>query len=334
MAALLVFASVFLAVLPMVAFLALVWWLDRYDREPLWLFGLTFLWGGVGGVIFGVMGSDVLLRLFSWLPVDPEVLGAVIVAPLAEEPAKALFLLFVLWNRHFDNMTDGFVYGAAAGLGFGMTENLLYFSSVAGSTAYMPAAEGLATYGMTVLIRTFYSAAMHATATSVVGASLGLARFRGCRALVVAGVVGMGMAMGIHALWNGLLTLDEVMGGDGRFATASFVLFPLELLMAFMVFQGCLLGESLSLKRELEGDDDVPAGHGRIVSSWFRRMGSAWVPKGVDRKAYIQVLTALGMRKRQARLARGADSTFYRDEVVRLRRRLRRLRGLDPDGRD
>jgi len=36
-------ASACLAVVPMVALLGVVWWLDRYTREPAWLFGLTFL---------------------------------------------------------------------------------------------------------------------------------------------------------------------------------------------------------------------------------------------------------------------------------------------------
>ena len=49
------------------------------------------------------------------------------IAPLIEEPAKALCLLALYRSREFDNATDGFVYGAAAGLGFGMTENFFYF---------------------------------------------------------------------------------------------------------------------------------------------------------------------------------------------------------------
>ena len=80
------------------------------------------------GVALGIAGDG--------LGVDPDtvaaMVGPVLVAPLVEEPCKALFLAYVIWNRHFDNMTDGFVYGAAAGLGFGMTENLLYFVSACG----------------------------------------------------------------------------------------------------------------------------------------------------------------------------------------------------------
>ena len=50
-------------------------------------------------------------------------------APLIEEPTKAIILFAIVRSRHFDNTTDGFVYGAAAGLGFAMTENFMYFGS-------------------------------------------------------------------------------------------------------------------------------------------------------------------------------------------------------------
>ena len=39
----LIACSVVCAVVPMLVFLATIWWMDRYDREPLWLLGLTFL---------------------------------------------------------------------------------------------------------------------------------------------------------------------------------------------------------------------------------------------------------------------------------------------------
>jgi len=326
---LLTLLSVFCATIPMLGFLVVVSWMDRYEREPIWLLGLTFLWGAVGSILVALIGSQI--AMLPLLPASAQVAdaaGAVVVAPLVEEPAKALFLLFVMWNRHFDNMTDGFVYGAAAGLGFGMTENFLYFASVASTGS-------LGAWLMTVVIRTFYSAVMHATATSIVGAALAFARFRGCALLVVAGVVGLGMAMGVHMLWNGLITLEEVIGSGGAFGLVNFLLFPLELLVIFVVFQVCLIEESFTIRRELAGEVDsglVPEGHPRIVSSWFLRWGRSWIPDGAPRARYIRTLTALAMRKRQVRSARGRRSVlFYRDEVDRLRRQLRRMLGDEED---
>lgn len=312
----------------MFGFLALIWWLDRYDREPVWLLGLTFLWGAVGAVGLAMVVSLVITALL--LPIlgvfevplltAQAVAGPVLVAPLVEEPAKAMILLVVMWNRHFDNMTDGFVYGAAAGLGFGMTENLMYFVSVSGDVE---------TWGSTVLIRTFYSAVMHATATAVVGASIGYARFRGLKGLALAGTTGLTLAIGVHALWNGLITLSGLTGGEGLF-TANLVLLPVEVAAVFLVFQVCLLEESRTIRRELEEEvraGRMPESHPRIIASWLQRLSSRWLPPTVDRDTYVQLATELAMRKKQVRLMGRRAPPFYVSEVRRLRARLSDLQG-------
>jgi RsiW-degrading membrane proteinase PrsW (M82 family) len=315
--------SMVCSVVPMVVFLAIVWWLDRYHREPIWLLVLTFLWGALGGVLFGIVGSLTLLTPLAAAPLSPEMsdaMGTVVVAPLAEEPAKALFLLVVLWNRQFDQMTDGFVYGAAAGLGFGMTENLMYFSSVA-------IAGDPATWVQTVIIRTLYSAVMHASATSIVGASLGFVRFRGWFALVIGGFVGLLLAMGMHALWNGLITLDALQGADGTLQAANMLIFPLEVLTLFVVFQVCLLDQSRAIRHELTEEAAaglVPRDHPAILASWLRRRQRDWLPKGVDHHRYVSAATTLALRKRQLKQA-GLQNEYYRDEVFRLRRRVKLL---------
>jgi RsiW-degrading membrane proteinase PrsW (M82 family) len=315
---LLLIPSVFFAVAPMLVFLSIVWWLDRYDREPIWLLLLTFLWGAIGGVLFGLVGSMTMLTPFL-LPglsgVNMDAVGAVLVAPLCEEPAKAIFLLIVLWNRCFDNTTDGFVYGAAAGLGFGMTENLLYFNSAAGGDLW--------SWGTTVVVRTFYSAVMHGLSTSLVGAALGFSRFRSWPALIASGILGLGAAMSVHALWNGLLTLDDAYGFGGMLHTLDLVIFPFEVLLAFCLFQLALFDEHRTLRKELEDEASrgtIPKDHPYILSSWIQRSRSHWVPPGLRKDRYIQASTALALRKRQAAMCPGPSGEFYRDEVYRLRR--------------
>ncbi len=324
---LLVLSSVF-ATLPMIALLGVVWWLDRYHREPLWLLGLTFLWGAVGGIAIALVFSSALLLPVELL--DPSgavsgAVGAVLVAPLVEEPAKALFLLFVLWTRELDNVTDGFIYGAAAGLGFGMTENFLYF----GSTSH-----DLATWLVTVIVRTLYSAVMHATASSVAGAFLGLARFRGLGAYLLLVPTGLLAAMGIHALWNGLLTLDAFVGLGGSGFLLNLVLFPLEFLMIFGILQACLAHEGWTIRRELALEaaeqGTLPADHAKILGSWLRRIAPGWLPAGVSKHQYVQTATTLAMRRWQARAASSRQSSsapYYEDEVARLRRKVRSLLG-------
>src|SRR5258706_16294451 len=64
-------ASLFLGFVPMFFFAAFVYWLDRYEKEPILLLGAGFFWGGgiaaggafiintaFGVAIFAVTGSE------------------------------------------------------------------------------------------------------------------------------------------------------------------------------------------------------------------------------------------------------------------------------------
>ncbi len=328
-------ASAICAVAPMLALLSVVWWLDRYTREPIWIYGLTFLWGGIGGVLIALVGNtaiDMLIgAVVGWVdalvPADLDWIaaaaGPVIVAPLIEEPAKAVFLLFVLWNRHFDNMNDGFVYGAAAGLGFGMTENFLYFAQ----TSQDPGA-----WMQTVVIRTAYSAVMHATSCSIVGAALAWGWFRGRIPFVLAGTAGLAIAMCVHALWNGILTIGELQARGDEALMLDLVVFPFEVLTVFALFQLTLWDESRTIRRELEEEvagGRLPAGHPGLIASWWsRNFTSDWLSPTLDRAMYLETATALAIRKSQLRLMGVRATPFYRDEVDRLRGQLARVQAM------
>lgn len=329
MALILLVLSTVASVFPMLSFLALIWWLDRHDREPVWLIALVFGWGAGGAITLGIVLSLLFsagIAVAATLVGGPEaatavatLTGPMVVAPLVEEPCKALVLLPVSRSRHFDNMTDGFVYGAAAGLGFGMTENLLYFST----------AEGLGAWLFMVVIRTFWSALMHGTATAMVGASLGLTRFHGLAARLAAGTVGLSLAIALHATWNGLVTLSAV-GERPELFLADVTLFPVFLLVTFVVFELCVLEESMTIRRELAEEAAsglLPADHPPIIASWFRRRGTRWLPVHVDRWAYIDAAATLAMRKKQHRQQGDGADPFYAHEVAALRNRVRELLG-------
>lgn len=328
---LLVVLSVFAATIPMLGFLALVWWLDRYDREPVWMVALTFLWGALGGAGLSLFGNTLIHFVIALVlgAESAEWMGPVIVAPLIEEPTKAVILLLVATSRYFDNTTDGFVYGAAAGLGFGMTENMLYFYQTS-QLAGFDLSHGVQSWAMTVVVRTFYSAVMHATATAIIGASIGWSRFRPLWAKLAAIPVGVGIALGIHAAWNGLLTLG--VGGldeETRFIV-NLVVFPLEVLFTFGVFQLSLYAEKRTLLREL-GEEArgglLPEAHVAPLCSYFGRLQTSFLPVGHEREqdAYIKAATALAFRKHQARSCPTARKAEYTNDIERLRREIRAL---------
>lgn len=322
------------AVVPMVAYLVAIWVLDRHDREPIWLVLLTFLWGAVGAVLIALVGNtalDMLLtpvaaQLATVFGYDPSMVasmvGPTIVAPIVEEPAKAVFLLFVLWNRRLQSPSDGFIYGAAAGLGFGMTENLLYFTSVTGDVMG---------WSMVVVIRTLYSAVLHATCTSLVGAALSLARFR--HPVVGSSIVavGFGFALLIHGMWNGFLSIDAFVPNIDL-ATLNFVLLPAEIVTALALWQATLYAEGWLLFRELREESDqgtLPRAHAQIIASWWRRLLPGRLPESMNRAVYVRAATSLAIRRDQLKRMGPMADSFYRDDAARLRKLLLRLQGSD-----
>ncbi len=101
-------------VVPTAAYALGVWWLDRYEKEPIRLLVTTFLWGALPGALVAVAA-----RFF--------VAGAL--APVATESVKAaaIWFIFTRYRREFDDVLDGIVYGALVGVGFAMTTNLITY---------------------------------------------------------------------------------------------------------------------------------------------------------------------------------------------------------------
>lgn len=94
--------------------------------------------------------------------------GAVIFAPLVEEPSKLLGLFLLNTEEHLHlRLLHWVVLGAVAGMGFGLLENVAYFFSTYSSSGY---AEAI----LTVLVRTLLSLPTHMTATSITAFGLGL----------------------------------------------------------------------------------------------------------------------------------------------------------------
>lgn len=108
---------------------------------------------------------------------DPGLLVLVVfIAPIAEEIAKALGVFRV--GRFINEIEDGLVYGAAAGLGFAATENLLYgaVAYLAGIAEGASSAEALGSSLVLIGVRSFSSVLLHASATAAFG--YGIARSR------------------------------------------------------------------------------------------------------------------------------------------------------------
>lgn len=180
------------AAAPTAIYTLLIWWLDRYEKEPLPLLAAAFLWGSLPAMLIALI-SGVLLDLPLRGGVLGPGLGVGMLAPLVEEPVKALplLLLFRYARSELDGPLDGIVYGAVIGFGFSMSENLLYFLAHPEALPALFWLRGVA-FGLN-----------HALFTGIVGLALGLVRYRpGPWPPVIALGIALPAAMALHALHN------------------------------------------------------------------------------------------------------------------------------------
>lgn len=204
-----------LALLPTLLYAALIWWLDRHEKEPLPLLIVAFLWGAVPAIVLAIFLTNVAgLPLEALIP-SPGVRRATelaVVAPIIEEAVKAviLVLLFLVSRREFDNVLDGIVYGALVGLGFAFVENILYLSA----TGMQVGNERMVQLW---LLRAGLFGLNHSMFTAFTGGALGYARsvrLGWQRGLVAS--LGLGIAMVLHGLHNTLVLMTGVLASNGR----------------------------------------------------------------------------------------------------------------------
>jgi RsiW-degrading membrane proteinase PrsW (M82 family) len=198
------------ACIPALIYAAIVLRLDRYETEPLRAVLACFTWGAVGAVLFSVATG----LLFQFAVEETlgaevaEVASVVIGAPLVEESFKGIAVLAVLVfaRDEIDSTLDGLVYGALVGVGFAMTENILYFGQ-----AYLEG--GLGEFGTLVLSRAVIGGFGHPAYTAITGAAIGWSRGRYGRGIarVLVPILGWALAVTLHVAWNGGLVLTSVM---------------------------------------------------------------------------------------------------------------------------
>jgi protease PrsW len=200
-------ASASAAIVPTGLYVLVVWWLDRYEKEPLRLLAAAFVWGALPAVVLAVavemitgasIASLVTLSQGASEVLNADVVLSAVVAPVVEEVVKggALLGIMVLFPSEFDGLLDGIIYGSIVGLGFAMTENLFYFVSAWSEG-------GLESWSVVVLGRALAFGFSHAMFTALTGIGLGLARGRRqASARWGLAAAGLGAAIVAHLLHN------------------------------------------------------------------------------------------------------------------------------------
>lgn len=202
------------AIVPAVIYSLLVLRLDRYEREPARAVLAAFGWGAVAAVLLAVILEAITgsVLIFAVGQDAANLLNSVVGAPLIEETTKGIALLALLWwfGDEFDNVLDGLVYGALIGLGFAMTENILYLGS-----EYIDG--GARALGELFVIRVILDGFGHAVYTATTGAAVGWSRSQYRRGIgrFIVPMLGWSLAVLQHFLWNGSLFLvSGLLGKD------------------------------------------------------------------------------------------------------------------------
>jgi len=199
--------AVLAAAIPTIIYVLVLWWLDRYEKEPRHLLFVAFIWGAVPAVIVSVTAEVMLgYPLAALGKALAQLMSTSLLAPLIEELAKglAVLALFLFFRREFDDVLDGIIYGATLGFCFAMTENAFYFVHSLRSNSL----QGLSTL---VFLRALVFGLNHALFTSVFGAALGYARLAkdNLRRWIVPplGLLGAMVLHGMHNLFAALSSL-------------------------------------------------------------------------------------------------------------------------------
>ncbi len=196
----------------------LIWVRDQEtcQREPyaavfaVFLFGASFSVGGayilesLSIQLLYSSGSPLAKGFGNIQPFDPTLemfLLAVILAPVIEETLKGLGVFTVY--GHLRELEDGLVYGAAAGLGFASSENILYLANAL--------AQGTDVFVITVVVRSFTSVLLHASATGITGFGIAQGRLlssygKGKRSWIPYLLI----AMVLHASFNLFAILGDI----------------------------------------------------------------------------------------------------------------------------
>ena len=154
-----------LAITPGIALAILVYFHDKYEKEPFRLLRNSFLFGMLSVVpavivelLEGAVGFNEnghIIKTFFY---------AMIGVGLVEELSKYFFVRVYAYSKAaFNEPFDGIVYSVMVAMGFATAENILY--SISHDTG-------------TMVLRMFTAVPLHATCGVIMGFFMGLAKFR------------------------------------------------------------------------------------------------------------------------------------------------------------
>ena len=299
------------AYIPVVLYLFVPWFIDRYDPEPWWALLGCFLWGalfatGVSGWINTIIGQVSGSRF----------VASAISAPIFEELTKgmAIFGMAYFLRREFDGVVDGIIYATFVAIGFAATENIIYYT------------RSYNNLGGIFILRGILTPWLHPFFTAMIGIGFGMARTRPeTWAKFVFPAGGYFLAVFFHAWWNGMPQLL----GSGMVVINMVIGILMALTFGIIV---CVLvwQKGKTIKKFLR--DEVLVGtitqeEFNLITSYGGRLRARLSWRGAAGAEFVQAGARLALSKWHTTNAmKGQKKTISADFIVPLRQDLARLR--------
>lgn len=209
---------------------ALFWlwfWLreDREKPEPYALIAVSFI-AGMAIVPIVLPLQKMALELYTDL-------NLIFAWVIIEEVLKyGIALLVILWHKEVDEPIDLIIYMIAVALGFAALENALFI--------FNPLISGeFASSILTGHFRFLGATLLHVLASGTVGAALALAYYTKRSTQMVAGLIGLCIAIVLHALFNFF-----IMNASGETILSVFLFVWMGIIILFLVFEKVKLLEA------------------------------------------------------------------------------------------
>ncbi|MBP1466352.1 PrsW family intramembrane metalloprotease [Candidatus Chloroploca sp. M-50] len=312
--------AVLLSFIPAFFYASIVYWLDRFEKEPKRLLVGAFLWGALVATIGAIIWTSALEVGVAMLIADElmlEFTGTALLAPIVEEVLKgiAVGLIFLIAPYEFDSVLDGMVYGAITALGFAATENVLYLYFL----GYQDG--GYESMFALFILRVILGGWGHAVYTAFFGMGLALARLRrGTFSRIFFPLLGLFIAIFLHALHNGMaVLLGEALGLAGL--ALILMVDWIGWLVALGVVIWALMRERRWLKtylREEAARGTISVAQYETASSLRKQMFARW--RSREARLFYQTCAELAQKKHQ--LARMGEERGNSAMILQLRNRL------------
>ena len=187
------------AISPILFVLIFIYFMDRYEKEPIQLLLSNFFLGAIVSIIITTILFviiDVPLPLKDKTSVFEQFIKAFFVVGISEEFSKYIIVRYYAQPLgQFNEPFDGITYAVMVSMGFATTENLMYVAHGGLDTA---------------LIRAFTAVPAHATFAILMGYYIGRAKFSNNR--VILNLTGLLLAALFHGAYDFFLFIDFIPG--------------------------------------------------------------------------------------------------------------------------